>query len=253
MRRLERSASSHRARRARAACGRRLARAEEEVLGELLGDRAAARGEAPLLDVLLDRLLDGLPVDALVAEEFWSSAERTAWMRCRETRESGTDWATRAAASPRLLLPLLHERVLPGSSRGRGPRRATEASERRRARRPGHAQRPQREEGREHGAYEGDQPDGAARPRPREARFMASEARTTMRTHGLRAERGAAAPQEDRARFRRERSFAPTRASGTRSRSSPARCSRSSASWGLAVAGRRSTAARASRPSTRRS
>ena len=46
-----------------------LVRGEEQVLGELLGDRAAPAREAPALAVLLHRLLDGVPVHALVAEE----------------------------------------------------------------------------------------------------------------------------------------------------------------------------------------
>jgi hypothetical protein len=42
---------------------------EEQVLGELLRERAAAAREALLLPVLLRRLLDRLPVEALVVEE----------------------------------------------------------------------------------------------------------------------------------------------------------------------------------------
>src|SRR5262249_61546192 len=47
----------------------RLPRAEEQVLRELLRDRAAAADRAALARVRLDRLLYRLPVDPLVAEE----------------------------------------------------------------------------------------------------------------------------------------------------------------------------------------
>ena len=46
-----------------------LARRQEQVLGELLGDRRAAGDDAPLLLVLLQRALDAVPVEALVVDE----------------------------------------------------------------------------------------------------------------------------------------------------------------------------------------
>src|SRR6185312_4030134 len=42
---------------------------EEEVLRELLGDRGPARDDAALLRVLLARLLDRLPIEALMIDE----------------------------------------------------------------------------------------------------------------------------------------------------------------------------------------
>ncbi len=101
--------------------GEALAGVEEQVLGELLGDRAPSADRLALRDVRLHRLLDRLPVDSVVAEELLVlGGDRRLDEVPGDAREGDPRLhrAGRAPFGPRLVLALPHDarlsRALPG-------------------------------------------------------------------------------------------------------------------------------------------
>ena len=92
-----------------------LAGGEEQILRELLGDRAAAAGIAALFDVGLDRFDDRVPVDALVSEEiriFGGEDRVDEVLRDRAQGHSCLESPRLVAGLAGLAVPLPHDRGL---------------------------------------------------------------------------------------------------------------------------------------------